>query len=141
MPPQPFQQSAALVDLSSRIVASTAVVGSPAAAVETIIGSVTVPGGLTYAAGVWVSGWAAFTVGTSGTAVTFRLRQTSVAGTVVATSGALTGGVAAAGLLAQDVAGFDAAPGDGQIYKMTLQVTAGSAVSTVSAVAVLALAI
>lgn len=141
MPAQPFQESAALVDLSARIVASTAVVGSPLAAAETIIASVTVPGGLTYATGVFVSGWAAFTVGTSGTAVTLRLRQTSVTGTVVATSGALTGGVAAAGLLAQDVAGFDAAPGDGQIYKMTLQVTAGSAVSTVSAVALFALAI
>jgi hypothetical protein len=141
MPPQPFQLSAALVDLSARVAASTAVVGSPALAAETIIGSVTLPGGLTYASGCIVSGWAAFTVGTSGTAVTLRLRQTSVAGTVVATSGALTGGVAAAALLAQDVDGFDAAPGDSQIYKLTLQVTAGAAVSTVSAVLLYAIAV
>lgn len=141
MPPQPFQESAALVDLSARIVTSTAVVGSPAAAAETIIASVTVPGGLSYASGVLVVGWAAFTVGTNGTAVTFRIRQTSVAGTVVQNSGALTGGVAAAALLAQDIHGFDTAPADTQIYKMTLQVTAGSAASTVSAVSLAAIAI
>lgn len=141
MPPQPFEFAANLFDLSPRFVASTVVVASPAAAAETIVASVTVPGGLSYASGVIVCGWAAFTVGTSGTAVQLRLRQTTVAGTVVANSGALTGGVAAAGLLAQDVQGFDTAPGDGQIYKMTLQVTAGSAASTVSAVLLFAIAV
>jgi hypothetical protein len=141
MPPQPFEFAANLFDLSPRFAASTVVVGSPALAAETIVASVTVPGGLSYASGVIVSGWCAFAVGTSGTAVQLRIRQTTVAGTVVANSGALTGGVAAAALLAQDVQGFDAAPADSQVYKMTLQVTAGSAASTVSAVLLYAIAI
>jgi hypothetical protein len=133
--PDPIKLSSALVDLSARFKRTTAIVGSPALAAETIIASLTIADDLVVAQGVRVEGWAAYTVGTSGTAATLRLRQTNVAGTVVATTGALTGGIAAAALVAQDVAGFDAAPVlPGQIYVMTLQVTAGSAASTVSAV-------
>lgn len=141
MPGAPFTLGAIGIDLSGRFAASTTVVASPALAAETIIASVTVPGGLSYALGVFVTGWAAFTVGTSGTAVTLRVRQSSVAGTLVASSGALTGGVAAAALLAQDIDAFDSAPADSQVYKLTLQVTAGSAASTVSAVTIAALAV
>lgn len=133
--PLPIQQSAAALDLSPRVQYSKTVVGSPALAAETIIASVTLAGDIAVVSGIEVSGWAAFTVGTSGTAVRLRLRQTSVAGTVVQDSGALTGGVAAAALLAQDIEGLDAAPVmPGQIYVLTLQVTAGAAASTVSAV-------
>ena len=120
------------VDLTSRFAVTTTVVASPAAAAETIIAQVNSPSGFRAAEQVWVDGWAAFTVGTSGTAVRLRLRETNVSGTVVGDTGALTGGVAAANLLAQDVAGLDTATVG--VYVLTLQVTAGAAASTVSAV-------
>lgn len=133
--PLPIQQSAAALDLSPRVQTTKTVVGSPAANAETIIASLTLAGDLAVVSGIEVLGWAAYTVGTSGTATTLRLRQTNASGTVVATTGALTGGIAAAALVAQDIDGFDAAPTmPGQVYVMTLQVTAGAAISTVSAV-------
>lgn len=139
MPLDPIRESIRFLDLSDRVVHSETVVASPAAAAETIIASVTVPGGITIVNGVLVFGWAALTVGTSGTAITYRIRQTTVAGTVVASSGAITS--TAAALDARTVFGFDAAPADGQIYKLTAIVTAGAAISTVSAVELVAVAI
>lgn len=133
--PLPIQQSAAALDLSPRVQTTKTVVGSPATNAETIIASLTLAGDIAVVSGIELLGWAAYTVGTSGTATTLRLRQTNASGTVVATTGALTGGIAAAALVAQDVDGFDAAPTmPGQVYVMTLQVTAGAAISTVSAV-------
>ncbi len=127
-------------DLSKRFVASTTVVASPAAAAETIIASITISEPEAIAAGILLSGWAAFTVGTNGTAVRLRIRRTNVAGTVVADTGALTGGVAAAALMAQDVEGVDQpAASQGDVYVLTLQVTGGSAASTVSAVSLKAI--
>jgi hypothetical protein len=140
--PLPFLESANALDLSPRIVGSTTVVASPTDNAETIIASVTVPGGLSYATGVFVVSWAAFTVGTSGTAVNLRVRQTDVAGTVKAATGATNEGVTAATQLGVRVAwGLDAAPADGQIYKATLTVTGGAAASTVSAVFLGAIAV
>ena len=135
MPPVPISESADRIDLSPRIVDTVAVTGSPAAAAETIIATLTIPNfaGIAIVQKIYLDGWAAFTVGTSGTAVRLRIRQTDGSGTVVADTGALTGGVAAAALLAQDISGSDAAPGITK-YVMTLTVTAGSAPSTVSAV-------
>jgi hypothetical protein len=135
MPPLPIKSSANAIDLSPRFVVTTAITGSPALAAETIIATLTLPqfGDPTVVSGIDLSGWATFTVGTSGTAVTLRIRQTGLAGTVIVTSGALTGGIAATNLVAQDIEGFDAAPGIG-VYVMTLQVTAGAAASTVTAV-------
>lgn len=127
------------IDLSPRMVVSTVVVASPSANAETIIGSVTLPSGLTIASGVWLQAWAAFTVGTSGTAVTLRIRQTTVAGSVVVTSGALTS--VAANVNERSISAFDTAPADGQVYKFTMTVTGGAAASTVSALTILALAI
>lgn len=135
MPGAPFVQSALGIDLSARIAGSTVVVASPTDNTETIIASVTTPGGLSYATGCFVVAFAAFTVGTSGTAVNLRIRQTTVAGTVIAATGATNEGVTAATQLGERVAwGLDTAPADSQIYKATLTVTAGAAVSTVSAV-------
>jgi hypothetical protein len=112
---------------------STAIVGSPAAAAETIVCQV---GGLNTdgpTQSIYLEGWMAFTVGTTGTAVTLRLRQTGLAGAVVVTSGALTGGIAAANLVALGIQGADT-PGevDNFVYVLTMQVTGGSAISTVS---------
>ena len=143
MPPVPQVQHAALLDdWSSRVVDTTTVAASPAAAAETIIATLAIPnfGGIPVTQKIYLAGWAAFTVGTNGTAVTLRIRQTNVSGTVVVTTGALTGGVAAAALLAQDVSGSDAAPGV-STYVLTMQVTAGSATSTVSAVQLLAIVV
>lgn len=140
--PQPIRTSAIGEDLSPRIQVYKTVDASPALAAETVIATLNLAnfGDLSVVSGIQVSGWAAFTVGTSGSAITLRIRQTNVAGTVVATSGALTGGIAAAALVAQDVEGFDAAPGIAA-YALTLQVTAGAAASTVSALMLRAIVI
>lgn len=123
------------IDLSQRFAATTTVVASPALAAETIIASLTLNTDELIVSGIMLRGFAAFTVGTSGTATTLRIRRTNVAGTVVATTGALTGGVAAGNLVADTIIGFDTgAASTGQVYVLTLQVTAGAAASTVSAV-------
>ena len=121
------------VQLGSSIFRTIAVTGSPAAAAETIVATLVLPVGIRADQNVMLDGWAAFTVGTNGTAIQLRLRQTNVAGTVVAASGAL--GATAAALIAPNISGSDA-PGavNNQTYVMTLTVTAGSATSTVSAV-------
>lgn len=138
--PQPINESGAAVDLSPRLAQSTTVVGSPAAAAETIVCQTPQLGDIAKNVGVLLLGMAAFTVGTSGTAVTIRLRQTGLAGTVIYNSGALTGGVAAGNLLCLDVQGLDPSPVlPGQVYVLTLQVTAGAAASTVSATNLFAL--
>ena len=136
---QPLRMDGQQVDLTSRIVISTTIVASPALAAETIIAQVTLPSNFRSAESVDLSGWAAFTVGTSGTAVTMRIRETNVSGAVVGTSGALTGGVLAGNLLAQDVEAIDAT--SVAVYVLTLQVTAGAAASTVSQVKLRAITI
>jgi hypothetical protein len=132
--PVPIRYDSQGLDLSKRVQVTTGITGSPAAAAETIIATLVLVGFADTAiiTGVDLSGWAAFTVGTNGTAVTLRIRQTNVAGTIIANSGALTAGIAAAGLAAQDIEGFDAGAGVAT-YVLTMQVTAGSAISTVSA--------
>ncbi len=136
MPFEPIHLNAQGIDLSSRIFDSTTVQNSPiAAAAETIVATLAVPnfGNTTIVSKVYLDGWAALTVGTSGTAVTLRVRQTNASGTVVASTGALTGGIAAGNLIAQDVAGSDATPGVGT-YVLTCQVTSGAGNTTISAV-------
>jgi hypothetical protein len=130
---EPVTVAGSHVDLSSRTSSSGTVAGSPALAAETIVCQIpALSGSATTISGVWLSGGASFTVGTSGTAVTMRIRQTNVAGSVVATTGALTGGIAAGNLVSQDVQGFDASPPSGGVYVLTLQVTSGAAASTVT---------
>ena len=139
--PNPLQITAATIDLRPRIVQTTAITGSPALAAETIVATTPAYGDITFLSGVLLVGIAAFTVGATGTAVTVRLRQTGLAGTVVYNSGALTGGIAAAALVELPAVGFDTAPAAGQVYVLTLQVTGGSGASAVSAVALAGLAI
>jgi hypothetical protein len=126
--------------LSARFKSSSTIVASPALAAETVICQVTgLDNFLGAASGVFLSGVASYTVGTSGTAATMRIRTgvTAGAGTVVASTGALTGGIAAANLVSQDLQCFDSTASGGTAiastsYCLTLQVTAGSAASTVS---------
>lgn len=135
MSPEPIKVDSTNVDLSQRFRRSNTVVASPAAAAETIIATITITADLAIATGVSLEGWAAFTVGTAGVSTQLRIRQTNVAGTVKADTGALTGGIVAAALVAQDVMGLDTAPVlPGQIYVLTLQVASANAASTVSAV-------
>lgn len=130
------------IDLSSRIVASTTVVASPTDATETVIASVTVPGGLQVVSGIVTVCVANFTVGTAGVSGNLRIRQTSVSGTIITATGAVNAGTWAAANLAQLVAvGFDTAGVAGQVYKATLAVGSASAGSTVSAVTLAAIAV
>lgn len=135
MPPEPIRYSGAVIDLSPRVAASVTVAASPAAAAETTVATITLGGNVALALGVLLFGFVAFTVGTAGATARLRIRQTNTSGTVVADTGATTGGIAAAALVDMNVGGFDAAATlPGQVYVLTLQVgsaTAGSAVSNV----------
>src|SRR6266702_7052871 len=98
----PIVTTARGLDLSSRIVTTTTVVASPALAAETIIAQTAPITNISVVSGVILMGWAAYTVGTSGTAVTFKIRQTNVSGTIVASSGALSGSQHGAAILSAD---------------------------------------
>lgn len=128
------------VDMSSRIVASTTVVGSPALAAETTVATVSIPSNVTLGLGVLLFGFVAFTVGTSGVSATVQIRRTNTGGTAIVTSGATT--VVAANLIARDVLGLDTGPTlPGQVYVLDLTIGSGGAVSTVSSVALIAFAV
>jgi hypothetical protein len=140
--PAPIQESAANLDLSPRVFASSVVVASPAAGAETIICQVTCPGDIAIVSGFIVMAWCAFTVGTSGVSVSFKIRRTTVAGTTIADTGATNEGVTAATQLGWRYAqAFDTgATMPNQIYCATLLVGSGSAASTVSAATLIAIA-
>lgn len=120
------------IDLSGRIAIDTSVDASPADATETVIATISAPSHLRTDESILLEGWAAFTVGTNGASVRLRIRRTSVAGTVKADTGAVTGGVTAAGLVTLAVAGVDTSGTD--TYVLTLTVGSATAASTVSAV-------
>jgi len=135
MPIAPLEVTAASIDLSGRVAESKTVAASPSAATETVIATITVDTNLAIQQAILLRGFAAFTVGTSGTAVTLKIRRTDTSGTTIATTGALTGGITAGNLVAETILGFDTGVGGtGQVYVLTLTVTNGAAASTVSAV-------
>lgn len=135
------------IDFSPRFASSSTIVGSPAANAETVVCSVSgIPTDTPVMTGVYLSGDASFTVGTSGTAIRLRIRTgtTAGAGTVIADTGAITGGVSATNLLSQDIQGTDTASSGGVAaasasYCLTLTVTGGAAASTVSQTNLIAL--
>lgn len=143
--PYPFTRDVTGTDFGSRFYTSSTVVGSPAAASETVVAQITgIDGQLPVSKGVFLFGMAAFTVGTSGASAQLRLRTgtSAGAGTVIFNSGALTGGIAAGNLLCLDVQGVDtAATGGAAIgstsYCLTLTIGSGAATSTVSAVSLI----
>lgn len=145
--PYPFTREASGLDFGNRFYTSSAIVGSPAAASETLVAQITgIDGQLPVSKGVLLSAALSFTVGTNGTAIRVRIRQgtTAGAGTVIADTGAITGGVAAANLMSQDIQNVDtnASGGAGPAttsYHVSLQVTGGSAASTVSQANIVAL--
>lgn len=142
---QPISVSGAGVDLSPRFSANNTVVASPATAGETVVATV---GPLTAAvvqgSGVYVMAQVAYTVGTSGTAARYRIRQgtTAGSGTVIFDSGITNAGIAAANLVVENICGFDTgATLPNQSYCLTVAVSAAAATSTVTAVTMMALAI
>ena len=142
MPAEKIALSGLSLDLSPRFVQSSTVAASPSAASETTICTLTVSANAAIATGIQLTGWAAFTVGTSGTACNLKIRQTGTSGTTIAASGATTGGITAGNLVTLDVQGIDtAAVIPGQVYVLTLTVTGGAAASTVSACQLTALII
>lgn len=135
--PNPIHVAGDQVDLSGRIQSTQTVGASPSAASETIIGTLTTTGDFVIASGVFLEGWAAFTVGTSGVSGNLRIRQTNVSGSVIAASGAIT--MAATNLVQVSVQGKDTSPTfPGQVYVLTLTIASGAATSTVSALQLLA---
>lgn len=135
MPQDPIQLDSANTDFSHRIIASKTVVASPALAAETVIGSLSISENEQVVSGILLDGWAAFTVGTSGASARLRIRETDINGTVVADTGATTGGIAAGNLVILDAHGQDVVSNaGGRTYVLTLQIGSGAAASTVSAV-------
>lgn len=133
MTAEPVRYDSQGIDLSSRLVTSSTVAASPAAAVETVIASITIADSLAVAAGVILHGFAAYTVGTNGVSGRLRIKQTGTAGTTEADTGVLA--QTAAALQAITVDGFDTGPVlPGQVYVLTLIVASATAASTVSSV-------
>lgn len=138
--PVPLRLTAAGIDLTSREADDASVDASPADATETVIATVTCDSDVAIVNGVLLIGFAAFTVGTNGTAATFRIRRSTVAGTVVKSTGAET--MTAAQLRSRTIVGLDTgASATGQVYVLTLEVTGATAASTVSAVELVAVMI
>lgn len=135
----PERLDARSINLTNRFVSSSTVVASPALAAETIVASVTLPTQVQTFSSVFLIGWAALTVGTSGVSIQAKLRQTGTSGTTLADSGALT--ATAGDLYSPSIVGFDASPAAGQVYKLTLTIASGVAESTVSAVGLIAIVV
>jgi hypothetical protein len=124
----------------NRTFRSRTVLGSPALAAETAVCQITniATDGPSQVA--VLTGFVAITIGTAGTALRLRIRQSAIGGTVVADTGAVTGGIAAGNVVALEVQDFDL-PGDvdGFTYILTAQVTAASAGSAVSSANLIAI--
>ncbi len=140
MPP-PIHLDGTGLDLSPRLFKSSAVAASPAGATETTICTLTCNLDLAVMECAVLFASCAFTVGTNGTDITLKLRQTDTSGSTIFSTGILNA-PAAADLLAYSFAAFDTAPVlPGQVYVLTLTVAGGSATSTVSAAQLMALVI
>jgi hypothetical protein len=140
MPAPAIRYDGHAVDLSGRFFSSTAITGSPALAAETIVCTLTIGENVSLQQAAYLFASVAFTVGTSGTGATLRIRQTNTSGTVLYTTGAQT--VVAGNLWETAGQGIDTAGVfPGQIYVVTLQITSGSAASTVSAASLIAMVV
>lgn len=139
---EPIRIDSGAIDLTQRIISNNTIVGSPATNAETTILSVTIPTDMAALLGVIILWTASYTVGTSGTAVTYKVRRTGTSGATVATSGATTAGISAGNLVIESGSAFDNGPTlPGQVYVVTMTVTGGAAASTVSAANIIAIAV
>lgn len=122
-----------------RSIESDTVVASPAAAAETVVCEIDGVTTRTADGEVQLDAGCQLTIGTSGTAVTLRIRRGSdITGVLVAAGGADT---ATAGNTRNHLLHAIDRPGmvDGQGYVLTAQVTGATAASTVQATALSAL--
>lgn len=134
--PDPIQFNAGAIDLSDRIIENHTVSASPALAAITTVATLTwLPQSspaVTKAA--FLSCQAALTVGTSGVSILAQIRRGTSAGTIIATTGALT--ASAGNLYSVYCQGVDAvAFAPGQAWVFCLTIASGAAASTVSTVA------
>jgi hypothetical protein len=136
MPAPAIRYDGHAVDLSGRFFSTTAITGSPAAATETIVATLSIGENVSLQKAVYLFGTVAFTVGTSGVSANLKIRQTDTSGTTLYASGATT--VVAANLWEMQALAIDtAATLPGQVYVLTLTVGSGAAISTVSATALI----
>lgn len=142
MPVEVAKLSGVVVDLSKRVVQSTTVSASPSANAETVVATTPAfDASVPFFSGVLIMVDLAYTLGTSASACTVKIRQTNVSGATIYSTGAQTGGHNTATQLVSDSAtGFDSTPAAGQTYCVTLTITGGAAASTVSAVCITAIA-
>jgi hypothetical protein len=131
--------------MSPRFLANNTVVASPATAAETVVATLgPFTGALFVGSGVMILAQAAFTVGTTGASVRYRIRQGTAAGagTVVFDSGVCTAATSATNLVVENVLGFDSTPTlPGQSYCLTMTVGSATATSAVSAVSIAGLVV
>jgi hypothetical protein len=111
-----------------------AVTGSPAAAAETVVATLTGVDLRFSDQVIKLQGVVNFTVGTSGNAATLRLRRDSLTGTQVGTTITLPASTIVATAVATGLINFSDQPGNvaGATYVMTLQVASAAAISTVN---------
>lgn len=129
------------MDFSSRVANNATVVGSPAAGSITSVCALTFPnfGKLQNATGVYLEGTVSLTIGTNGVSCLMQIRQTGVAGSVIASTGAMT--VTAGNLYSFSVQGVDTAPLAAGVWIIALTIGSGSASSTVSGTSLIASAV
>lgn len=138
-PPQPIQQNAASLDLSTRFFQSKTVSASPPDDTITVVASVAVPQNLVIAAGAQIWAWLSVALDGDASAVTVALRKTNAAGAVVATSDPI---VVAGAFGIYSINGFDTTPSTpGQVYALCVTVQDASGASTVSAVSLAVLVV
>src|SRR5215469_16948845 len=117
---QQIALSGAVVDLSPRFAANQTVVGSPATNGATSVATIPAIGSaVQQGSGVLIIAQVAYTVGTSGTAATYKIRQgtTAGSGTTIFSTGAITSGIAAGNLVIENIFGLDTSPTlPGQAY-------------------------
>lgn len=126
----PIALSAANIDFSPRVVATTTVAATPAGAAETTIVSLAIPSGLVYASGIYVSaGFNSLTLAASTATMNLKLKRGSTQ--LIATG--LIPVTASTIQLPTNIDFFDASPGDAPTYNLTITLaSAGSAASTLT---------
>lgn len=134
--PDPIIQSAGGIDFSDRIIENHTVSASPAAGSITTVATLTwsPPDNPTVVTGAFLSVEAALTIGANGVSILAQIRRGTSAGTIIASTGAVT--ATAGNLYSVSTQGVDAVAFiPGQAWVFCLTIASGSASSTVSSVA------
>lgn len=140
--PDPITENIGRADLTDRFIENHTVSASPALAAITTVATLTwLPQtSPTVVNGALLRCEIALTVGTNGVSVLLQIRRGTSAGTVIASTGAVT--ATAASLVALSTQGIDqGALAPGQAWVACLTIASGSAASAVSAVSLSAIVI